>query len=382
VQRPAPRREGLPEGASEVESIVWLAHTLWRSAPLDLRAARELQGKLEAAPIRRIAALEHAFRDPRTHRRLGIEFLEVPTARLSWAEDLGAEHLIAVGVLTLVRSGYHRQFGVEQITQLRGRLATAFLLARTNDFVPFVRMIAIAALQAECVPSRAADLVACLPLVRRFSEWTRSARTSLEQAIVNLLASGDPACDAALASATHDRDPEVRYEAFRLLAVRHRGTEALGQVHLCALVDRVPTIRVWAARVAISDDVPADTRAALLAQMELDRSPAVRVLALRSSFRAGDREGVIRGLFDGNTDVRYAARDYLKRLGSTLPQRPPALALLADETRHRSRVIGALGALSEVGLRVDLPLIERFLCDPRPSVVREAKRTIAFLSER
>jgi hypothetical protein len=113
--------------------------------------------------------------------------------------------------------------------------------------------------------------------------------------------------------------------------------------------------------------------------MEHDRSPFVRLAALRERARAASIERLTHAAFDANAEVRFFARRFLARLGAAVDYRAQALAMLAAPHRDRQDVIGALATLSEFGRAEDLACIEAWTDDDRPSVAREARRTCARL---
>jgi HEAT repeat protein len=366
--------------SAPVDEPLRLAHAIWAGAP-HRASAHELGVVLARSPITIISALEHAFRDARTHRRLGLAFLEVPLSRVAWADGLGSERAPALAVLTLVRDGYVRQRALERLAEEPGLLATAFIVARLNDFVRSVRLTAESVLAPRIGLDHVDMLVYVLPLVVQLATWLRGAQSSTRQRILDLFA--DPTDDRvtkALESGASAEDPDVRRQAFEILAKRHAGTVAILSVLDRAIDDKSPSTRAWAARIACApSSTPAAIRHVLIGRLAADGAPAVRRLALHAAHRDGDDARVIDALFDGNANVRYDARAIVKKRRIAVRQRERALSVLAEPQAEIRRVVGALAALSEVGLLADVPLITGFARDPRRVVAAEAKRTLALL---
>ncbi|PCC66892.1 hypothetical protein SAMN02745121_00378 [Nannocystis exedens] len=110
-----------------------------------------------------------------------------------------------------------------------------------------------------------------------------------------------------------------------------------------------------------------------------DRNPAVRVAGVRGFAARGDREALVRATFDPHGLVRHHARILLADTFGAIDYRGRALAALAETGATRPALVGALATLSEFGRRPDRPAVAALVADPRPSVAREARRTLKLL---
>jgi hypothetical protein len=359
--------------------ILRKAHALFVSTPPDEVAAREIGAILAARPIRLVATIDRVFRDRGCHRRAGVAAFEPAREVLASCES-SSEASVVLGLASTLRNGHVREAAVRHLDRHLDRLATAFLIMRLNDPVPQVSHVAHLAIRRRLVPAHAPAIVGCLPLVRRLSTWVRAGQSRIGQQIRDLLISDDPACRAALWNGTESRDSEVRREACTLLAAVLASTDDMASVLDRAFSDRDPATRRWAAEIAWTKaTTPAAVRARLLPRMERDRSPAVRLVALRAASRAGDDDAIVRAVLDVNAEVRYFARKFLRRRKITVDVRARALELLHGKATRRHELIGALAALAELGRPDDLASIRPFTTDRRPSVAREARRTLSLL---
>jgi HEAT repeat protein len=87
-------------------------------------------------------------------------------------------------------------------------------------------------------------------------------------------------------------------------------------------------------------------------------------------------------LLDHHEAVRYLAMTLLRKRHPERAfgeMRKRALAILASPETPARELVGALGALADVGLAGDAKEVARFLEDPRPRVRAEAARTSSML---
>jgi HEAT repeat protein len=333
----------------------------------DPAAAPALERWLEGKPVSVVLGIDRALRDRGRHARLRLSFADPPVEHV----QLWADSSVALGILSCVRSGWVRERAVSALDALRDRWATAFLLARLGDPVVSVsRAAEIALLHRRSAP---ALLVACLPLLdlaRRRARWQAQTLDGLDEAVASrpdLLRQAAAGGDSALVWAASAR-----------LVLQARGTDAIGEALQGALSDPHPRVRRWAAGLAVDEGwTPGPVRQALLDGLVRDRSPAVKLLAVRALAREGREDLLFVAALDRNAEVRYQARRWLKGRGDEIVAR--ARGVLQHGASTRDALVGALGALSDLGLPADIPLLQRFAEDERLAVAREARRALPRL---
>lgn len=363
-----------------VEAILELAPAVFSQDPSVAReAAATIAEIVRLSPVLLIPALDRAFRDEALHRRIGLQFLDVEPALLSRLDRLGAERSAALGVASLVRSGYTREAAVQRLAAVVDATATAFLINRLNDYVANVPRLAWDALERRLAPRNAALFVRCLPLIDRMAEWVRAGAQQRER-LRGLLLAPHAECRAALWEGARGRDAQAARASCALLATIHRGCPEMQAILELALAERDPRTRRWAARVAVdAAATPVEVLRALLPRLEGDRSPAIRRAALFARAAQGDRDGMVRAAFDTSADVRHHARVLLADSFGSLDYRGLALASLARPAPGKAEALAALATLSDFGRAEDIPAVAAFADDPRPSVAREARRTLGLL---
>lgn len=363
-----------------VQAVLELAPAVFSH---DLPAARDaavtLAEVVRLSPALLVPALDRAFRDEALHRRLGLRFLDLEPPALARLDRLGPERSAALGVASLVRSGYTREAAVQRLSALVDATSTAFLINRLNDYVAAIPRLAWDALQRRLVARNAALFVRCLPLIDRMSEWVRAGAQQRDH-LRGLLLAPHPEVRAALWDGARGRDPAVSRSACALLATIHRGCPEMQAILELALAARDPQTRRWAAAVATAPDTtPTEVLHAVLPRLERDRSPAIRRTALFARARQGDRDGMVRAAFDTSADVRHHARVLLAGSFGAVDYRGLALASLSRSAPARTEALAALATLSDFGRAEDIARVEPFADDPRPSVAAEARRTLALL---
>lgn len=343
------------------------------------RAAERVARVLERAPITAVVGLDRALRDGGLHRRLGRDFVEVRAYQVARLDRLERGQTAALGVASLVRDGHAREAAVERLAGRRERLAVAFLINRVGDYVGAVGARAWAALEDLLVPASASHVVAALPLIERMRGLAR-AGDARERRLLAFFESRDPRVVAALWEGVRGGEPAVARGAARLLLARHPGEAETQALYEAALGSKALPLRVWAARaVADRRATPAAVAAAIAPRLAEDGAKAVRVCGVAAAARLGDLVALRRAAFDRNGEVRHQARVQLASLGAALDYRGLALATLAGAGVRRDEAIGALATLSDFGRGEDRAAIARFVGDPRPSVAREAARTLAIV---
>ncbi|MBL8741610.1 MAG: hypothetical protein JNK04_10965 [Myxococcales bacterium] len=277
----------------------------------------------------------------------------------------------ALALLTLHRSGYLREVALEHLTT-EGPWALPFFLLRCDDIVYSVRARATETVTTRFVDSHAVAFMRALRIVATLRMRARGGGGPLVKAIESFLVGH------AEALALGDDDPVVRHEAFRLRLRSEPPTLVL----CCALVDPDLRVRIWAARSTLRLASAEDKRS-LLPLLEASRSAATRRLAVCGRDQLGDDPAIEDALLDVHAAVRLEAR---LRLRARQPERPfgqartRALSTLSSGATLPKQLIGALGALSDVGTHADVAVVESFLEHPIRRVREEAARTHATLS--
>lgn len=336
-------------------------------------AAEELARLLRDASARALRVVERFSRDRRAHDRLGLPFADL---RVEDLDGLAAEPapMGLLAMATMARSGYVRQAAIQRLDEHVEPLTFGLLLSRLNDPVRFVAAAADAALRRHLVHLQPVGLVRYLPLLDALDSWKRSrdhAIVPLVEARLESLAGA-----AALREATTDRDVDLRLAALRRQARQTEG-HVLEAVLRDALGARDPRVRLWAAQAA--SDAADEVRDALLPVMADNRTPAIRLTALRAMRRSATHEHrLVRACFDPNANVRLYAR--LAVRDRRLDHAARARSILRDADAPKGDLVGALAVLSDLGTREDLALVRPFADDGRASVAAEAERTVALLT--
>ncbi|WAS98729.1 HEAT repeat domain-containing protein [Nannocystis punicea] len=366
-----------PGRGTPVASILLrAADLLHRHTATVASAAADIDRILAALPITLVPALDRAFRDAGLHHDLGLRFLDLRARDLDRIELCGGTSG-ALGVASLVRDGHAREAAVRRLAHRVDRLGTAFLINRLNDYVGPIADLAWAGLQPRLTARHAELVVRCLPLIVRMSDWVR-AGVARRQALEQLVRS--PAARPALWDSLRDRDLALVRAAAHVLVGLYRGQPEIRDVFTAALARRDPWLRIWAGHLAVEPAItPPSVLQELAPVLAADRNPAVRVVGVRGFAARGDREGLIRATFDPQGLVRHHARVLLAEQFGAIDYRGHGLATLADPASSRAALVGALAVLSDFGRRPDIPAVAAFVVDPRPSVAREARRTLELL---
>jgi hypothetical protein len=369
-----------PTGAAAIAAILAATPDLFdRHEGVARHAAQTIDPILRAAPASLSSALDRAFRDARLHRQLGLNFIDVEPVQLARLERLGPLRCAALAIGSMVRSGHVRQAAVHHLCASDDPLALPFLLNRLNDYVGTIASLAWTGIERRLRPEHAPLFVHSLPLLDRMTTWVRAGSVQRER-LRQLLLLPHPTCRQALWDGLHARDSEVCRHSAALLAVIHRGQPELQQVLAAALTARDPRTRRWAARLAIDEQfTPREVLLALTPQLERDRSPAIRAAGLHGRTLQRHRDGIVRATFDTHASVRYRARVVLAELFEPLDYRSIALATLAAADAPREALLAALATLTDFGRVDDIPGVAAYTHDARPTVAREARRTLAAL---
>jgi len=328
-------------------------------------AAGDLDALLRTAGRRDVLVLEGAYR---SRRRSLTSILGTDLSTLD--EDYGRYATAVAALLTLDRSGYLREAGVDRLARSDEPFVLPFLLLRLNDPVEPVRERASAAVGDRLGTGHAALLVQLLPLIEGLGARRRAG--PIVRAVSEILVSGDPAGRDALWAGARGEDVAVRASCLRMLARIEPGAAV---EHAVGTGD--PALRLWAARVATAPRLDPDLQRRLLPRLESDPNPHIRWRALRARTRQpGSEPHLRRALLDPDARVRYLARVSLRARGLRVTA-DLYRATLADPAATPGALLGALAGLADMGTRADSPRIVRFFDHPNARLRGEAWRALA-----
>jgi HEAT repeat protein len=347
--------------------------------PVRDTAARTIHDLLSTATVADITALAARARTSFAHHLFGAG---VPVYRpyppTSLDVFLPPHRLSVAGLLSMHRNGFVRELGVEALVESPDPFVVPFLLLRCDDIVASLRSRAESAIAGRLREGFAPAFAESLQLLDQLAGRERGGKSSLVASVHRFLAL--PPQRPALEQACGSPSPAVRRLAYGL-RLRHEPPLTVLQA---ALGDPAIGVHVWAARTAASAVTPEADQRVLVHQLTRSRSAWVRALALRRLSKLEPSDAPLEAaLVDHHAAVRLCARELLR---ARHPQRTfrathdLACALLGQpDLRQAAALVGALGALSDVGTKDDLTLVHRFTEDPRPRVRREAERTLVQL---
>ena len=378
-------RKGMSEaGSKEMGSLIGLFGLAPVLGSSDRYAAKtagdEIDRQLHAMSGRDIVHLSAAARAS-FRQTLGTGSRDRRTQFAQAIEQVAPNARGAVaGLLSLHRDGYLREPATEEVAKNPDPLGTAFLLLRVDDIVPSTRETAIAGLEGRLGPRFVRSFARALPIVEMLRERKRGGGSTIVRRIHELLRSNDAECRAALLEATADSDSITRRAAYRIRL-------EVGPAHpvlLEALGDRDGRVRWWAARTAASRATSDAEKLELVSHLEASGSPSIRRLALRMRAKLDISDTPLeKATLDHNAAVRLTARELLRKRHpdrETGTTRAAAISVLHSIDATTRELVGALGALADLGARQDGVEVETFLEHPRRQVRDEAARTVSILS--
>jgi len=285
-----------------------------------------------------------------------------------------AERTACLGMLSCHRSGYVRERAVQELAADGSPEALPFLVLRCNDWVEPVRRLAVRAVEERRTADDALAFVACLPLVLRLRQCSRTDHGPLVEAVERLLSRTDLP-PAIIEAGLHARG-RTRRHAFAL-AVTARPHETW-TLYGRALGTDDPALRRWAGRaVAAAAACPERLRllTVMLAAHDADtRSEALYRIATENL--PGAVDALQAALLDPGASVRHTARHHLPRFAEVDVPAVYREALAA--AHHRIRAVAATG-LGESGSAADADSLVPLVDDPYPSVARRAVTAIGAL---
>ncbi|KIG15160.1 hypothetical protein DB30_05860 [Enhygromyxa salina] len=297
--------------------------------------------------------------------------------RVSLLAHLERGRVGALALAAMQRNGWTRARALAALDAEVDELAVCVLVTRLNDPVAEIATEADRLLHGKRGSEWLVALIAALPLIETTSDTVRASRSELAGQVQALLRDHPRRAWTALARATKAVDADVRAAAIVRLARNFPEREEARRALESGLVDLDPRVRRGVAELIASGQLPKDLADTLLSRLELDRSPAIRLLGLRWRRKQADAEALLRACFDRNASLRHYARRYSRGVGVTTDYRSLALERLAS--MHRTELVGALATLSDVGRAEDCKQIEPLTQHPSRQVRDEARRTLALL---
>ena len=320
--------------------------------------------------------------------------------------DVGrlAQSKFAVSLVGLTSShfnGHVREAAIFELASRRTGKELPFLLIRLNDWVSQVRDAAATAVRARIEPSYAVHFLANISLVLRFRVCGRVDKKFVDD-ICSLLKRAE--CKDVLLAGTTSKDKTVRRISFQLAAEAEPSTRAA--IIRAAMIDPDPVARSWAARHFLPE-VPPHELPGVIEPMLQDRFMPVRRDALwHAATKRPDvaKQPLRAALLDNHASMRETARQFL-----TVAEIDSARDFYADavENGNDERRFAAICGLGETGKAADVSLVAAFLnstqtkirravayaigrldlegqlqklvallSDPKPSVSREALKTL------
>lgn len=341
-----------------------------RDDPLGATARAVLARRMLRASADDLAGLERAARSTATLAALGMPADPVPLAAVARLAALGAESTAVLGVTSCLRDGYVREAATRALIARDDLAALPFVLLRLGDTVPSIARRADEAVTARWASLSAGEVVAMLPYAEALARRTRAGGAAARDGLRARMERDDPAITDALEAGLRAEDPAVRAAAASWLSQRDGAAEdAQARALLAALDDRDAGNRQRALRLlSRRQAVPESVLARVLPRLSRDRAPRVRARAAACWARTRDPDAALKSLcLDPSAAVRLSARVALHGLGAAVDVREMAREALRDD-RPTTRLLGALGVVSDVGVADDAPFAARWVHDPRVRV--------------
>jgi HEAT repeat protein len=303
---------------------------------------------------------------------VGLEWIRLDRQRadrlLSWSTGAALAAL-----LSMHRDGYVREAAIGALALDEGALSTRALLLRFDDVVEGNRRLAAEAIARRMTPGNARAFASMAFVLNALARRARAGGAL--SGLVAYLTS--PLARDALIEATASPDPPVRLSSLRwLLPVV--GEDLRRDLLSRALGDPTPEIARWAAVELTSSRCPPAVQRALLPWLEGHRSAELRRRAAQARGRLGDAAALRLAMLDRSSAVRHAAREKYAALRGAIDTRSLCIEALAGDP-PRARLLGAIAALGDAGLRGDLPLLSAFLRSGDAGIRAEAVRAAGRL---
>lgn len=278
-----------------------------------------------------------------------------------------------VGLASSHFSGYVREAAVVELSSQRTGKELPFLLIRLNDWVSQVRDAAASAVQARIEPAYAVHFLANISLVLRLRVCGRVEKKFVDD-ICDLLKRAE--CKDVLQAGTTSKDKAVRRISFQLAAEAEPSTRAA--IIRAAMTNPDAVTRSWAARHFLPDVSP-DELPDVIEPMLRDRFMPVRRDALwyAATKRPDIAKDALRvALLDNHISMRETARQFLAvaEIQSARDFYADAIGNGGDKQRF-----AAICGLGESGAAADALLADPFLNSPLTKIRRAAAYAIGRL---
>lgn len=339
----------------------------------EFAAALELVSALANARPTELSRLATIVREP---RRRPVPWPSIEMWSVLELDPTLPRDAVLLCAASLDRDGFLREVAVRALARSSISSARRFLWMRLDDVVPRIAESADEALLAN--PLALDALVAEVPLLDLLAMRARARRQPAFVRAMARLASGDGDVRAALSRGLSSPDSDVRASCARRLAGSDDAVfiEALR----VALADPSPRVYLWAAREASLRKTAPAVAATVAPVMCAHDDPSVRLRGVRIVARGEDNpEALLSATIDVDASVRFEARAAVVR-GGAFDYRAVAVEALSEEASDARRVLGALGAMYDVGERDDWTLVSRYLSHPMSRVQAEALRALTSLA--
>lgn len=288
---------------------------------------------------------------------------DVRLGPLSWARQFRG----VVALASFHGNGFVREIAVRLLGSFDDGFELPYLLIRTNDWVPKVRVAAATAALHRVGPSYVEHWIRCLGLLERLRSAERRDRDDAVyvRRVEQLLLHADSR--ASLQTALSAGDLTTRRAALRLAellppAERH-------ELLTTAVLDVDPRIAIQAARGLLASPSPGDS-SAIHPQLLQHRLGKIRSLALTAAVEhdlPSSTDWLERALLDDARCVREVARFELSKGAGAPRDFASWYRARLSATDPRLRVI-ALEGLAEIGTREDVPVFLPLLRAPNARV--------------
>jgi HEAT repeat protein len=288
---------------------------------------------------------------------------DVRLGTLSWARQFRG----VVALASFHGNGFVRELAVRLLSDFDDGFELPYLLIRTNDWVPKVRIAAATAALQRVGPSYTEHWLRCLGLLDRLRMAGRRERDCAlyVHRVEALLLHAD--ARTHLESALSTGDLAVRRAALRLAFLLPGGERR--RLLTIATRDADPLVASEAAKDLLAN-APTDGSSSVVAELLHHRFGRIRGRALAAALEQqvpSASDWLERAIFDNARCVREVGRHELSKLENGHRDFAAMYRKRMSESLGRDRTV-ALEGLAEVGTRDDVDLLLRFLHDPNARV--------------
>jgi HEAT repeat protein len=352
---------------AEIAQIVTLLHESWRPWQAHLGSAARLAALLRIVPAAELRSLDwsvHPSWEKRQTTEWWLSFLKKHCS--------GVDGWAWLAIASVDRSGFVREAAVRLLGENPPPEAIPFLMLRTADWVPQIRLLAEGVLEAYYPGHSYAELLPTLGVALGIESRLAGLQTTGARAFLRWLSGAD---DGFLVEALGAGDLRTARWSLRLLIERQSGR--LAEAVRAALTSGSTSVRFEAAK-ALGKVSPADRRELLEPALE-DRIGFVRRAALEAvPLQEVSQTMVERLLTDSNRSIREVAQ---REFRGRNPETSPAAVYrgLLVSARAAERASGLIG-LGEAGGHEDAAEAVVRLEDATYRVRVAALRCLAKLS--